>query len=241
MIALACTTAVLADERGDRWLAKIDSAETVPHSIASISQTITTSSGSDRTLEFRSFSADSGKVSLMVYTAPARVENDKILLRDGGDQVWYYMQRRDITRHYAGHALRRSAMGSDFSYEDLAQGEFSEDYQAEYAGEQELDGEPVVRLRCTPTPDGPSYDHVIIYASTVDNLTRKVEYFDEDGPMKTLTLGEFKVVDGRKTAHVMTMVNHRENSRTVMRIREIRYDEEPDASLFTKAALARRL
>ncbi len=36
------------------------------------------------------------------------------------------------------------------------------------------------------------------------------------------------------------MVNHREGSRTVFETLEVTYAEEPDESLFTKAALSRR-
>ncbi|MCB2211813.1 outer membrane lipoprotein-sorting protein [bacterium] len=236
LLMITCTT--LADEAGQQWLSKIDDAESVPWSIGTMTQTITTTSGDERTFTFESFSADSGDVSLMAYTDPPRVAGDKILMLDGGDQVWYYMKRRDVTRHYAGHTLKQSAMGSDFSYEDLSTGDLQEDYTAELLGEETLEGEPVVKLKATPTPDGPSYDHLILWASTNDHLSRKIEYYDEEGLEKTLILSDFRTVDGRKTAFSMRMDNHRRNSYTVMNTIEIRYNEEPNARLFTKGALA---
>ena len=48
-------------------------------------------------------------------------------------------------------------------------------------------------------------------------------------------------MDGRKTAFKMEMVNHREGSRTLFETVEVTFSEEPDPSLFTRAALTRRI
>jgi len=177
----------------------------------------------------------------MAYDEPARVAGDKILMLDGGDNIWYYMRRRDVTRHFAGHTRNQSAMGSDFSYEDLAQGDLKEDYTAELRGEEELDGTMCVKLLAVPTPSGPSYDSLYIWASIDDKLSRLIEYFDDNERGKTLYLTEFQVIDGRKTPFKMEMINHREGSRTLMETVEISFADEPDPSLFTRAALTRRI
>ena len=230
-----------AQNDGITWLEQIDAAERVPHSFGILRQTITTSGGSLRTFTIRSWSAENGDVSLMVYDNPARVAGDKILMRDGGDNIWYYMKRRDVTRHFVGHTRRQSAMGSDFSYEDLAQGDLTEDYTAEVLGEEEIDGELCVKLRAAPTPNGPSYDYLYIWASVNDHLSRRIEYYDDDNHVKTLFLTEFREIEGRKTPIKMEMVNHREGSSTLMEQLEITFTEEPDPSLFTQDALTRRI
>ena len=230
-----------AQEEGARWLQRIEDAERIPFSYGVVKQTITTSSGALRTLTFRSWSAQNGDVALMVYTEPRRVAGDKILQLNGGDDIWYYMKRRDTTRHFAGHTRRQSAMGSDFTYEDLAMGDFTDDYTAQVLGYEEIDGVPTVKLKCTPTPSGPSYDYLILWAGEEDALTRRVEYYDEGELLKTLFITDFREVEGRRTAFRMEMVNHRENSRTVLETVEITYAQEPDPSLFTMAALSRTI
>jgi hypothetical protein len=230
-----------AQEDGTSWLQRVDAAERVPHSYGVMRQTITTSGGSLRTFTVRSWSAQNGDVSLMAYDEPARVAGDKILLLDGGDNIWYYMRRRDVTRHFAGHTRNQSAMGSDFSYEDLAQGDLVEDYAAEVMGQEEVDGVLCVRLRAVPTPTGPSYDSLFIWASVDDHFTRRIEYYESDELFKTLFLTEWQVVEDRKTPFKMEMVNHREGSRTLMETVEITFADEPDPSLFTSAALTRRV
>jgi hypothetical protein len=174
----------------------------------------------------------------MAYVDSPRVAGDKILQLDGGDSFWYYMKRRDVTRHFAGHNRKQSAMGSDFSYEDMATGDLTEDYTAEALGIEQVDGHEVVKLRCVPTESGPSYDHLVLWAGTEDHLTRKIEYYDEERHLKTLFLSDFEVVEGRKVAMRLEMVNHREGSNTVIETAEITFAEHPDPTLFTKAALS---
>jgi len=228
-------------EDGAEWLARIDAAESVPYSYGVMRQTITTSGGQDRTFTIRMWSAEDGDVSLMAYVDPRRVAGDRILQLEGGDRFWYYMKRRDVTRHFAGHNRKQSAMGSDFSYEDLAVGDLAQDYTAEVMGVEVVDGVELVKLRCIPTESGPSYDHLILWAGTDDHLTRRIEYYDEEHHLKTLLLDDFQVVEGRKLAMTMEMVNDREGSRTVFETLEITFATPPDPALFTQAALTRRL
>jgi len=242
-LGLTATAAppALAQETAAGWVDRIENAETVDHSYALMKQTITTSTGAERTFTIRAWSAQEGDVSLMAYTAPARVAGDRILSLNAGDDIWYYMKRRDTTRHFAGHTRNQSAMGSDFSYEDMASGDFSEDYTAELLGYEEYEGARCVKLKCTPTPDGPSYDHIILWADTDHALTRKIEYYDDDGHIKTLFITDFREVEGRTVAFHIEMVSHRKDSRTVIVTEEMTFGVEPDAALFTQAALTRRL
>ncbi len=228
-----------AQETGAGWIERIENVERVDHSYSVIRQTITTSTGAERTFTIRSWSAQGGDVGLMAYVEPARVAGDKILQLNGGDDIWYYMKRRDLTRHFAGHTRRQSAQGSDFSYEDMASGDFSEDYTAEIMGYERLEGVECVKLKCTPTPDGPSYDYIILWAGVEDALTRQIEYYSEGVHLKTLYISDFQEIEGRTVAMRFEMVSHVKNSRTLMEMTEITFAQEPDPSMFTMAALAR--
>jgi len=239
-LVLLMWTAAPCDE-GLTWLKLIDGAEQIPHSIGITKQVITTSGGSERALTMKVWSADNGDLSLMVYTDPARVRGDKILQRDGGDNIWYYMKRRDVTRHFTGNARRQKVMGSDFSYEDLAQGDLTMDYTAEFLGLEELDGETCAKLRCTPTESGPSYDHLILWADEEDHLSRRIEYYDDAGHLKTLFLSDFQIIEERTVAMKLDMVNHRDGSHTLMIQETVSFEDEPDALLFTKKGLTQSI
>ncbi len=235
------TGCLFAQEDGASWLKRIDEAERVPYSCGVMRQTVTTSGGSERTMTMRAWSDENGDLSLMVYTDPPRVRGDKILQRDGGDNIWYYMQRRDVIRHFAGHTRKRSAMGSDFSYEDLAQGSMTEDYRAELLGFEELDGVECVKLKLFPTESGPSYKYIILWAGKDDALSRKIEYYDDEGHLKTLYLSDFRTIEGRRLAFRMEMKNHRQSSRTVMEYESVTFAKKPEAWMFTRDALTREI
>lgn len=241
LVLLSVTIPVLAQESGSEWLEAIDNAERIPHSYGVVRQTITTSGGNSRTLTMRSWSDEAGDIGLMVYTDPARVRGDKILLRDGGDNIWYYMKRRDITRHFAGHTRRQKAMGSDFSYEDLSLGSMTEDYEVLLADFETIGAVDCVKLRLTPNETGPSYHHLFLWAGRDDKLTRKMEYWDADGLLKTLHLTDFRETEGRSIAFRMEMINQREDSRTIMEYESFTLAQKPEQWIFTMEALSREI
>ncbi len=240
MCLIFCADMIEA-QSGPEWIQMIDDAESVDHSYSEGIQTITTASGKERTLEMKSWSAEGGDVSLMIYTGPSRVKGDKILIRDGGDNIWYYMRRRDVTRHFTGNTRRQKAMGSDFSYQDLSQGDMVEDYNAEVMGSEVLNGTDCIKLKCTPTDSGPSYDYIIIWAAKEDNITRQIEYYDDKGHLKTLYIKDIQEIEGRKTGLEMEMVNSREGSKTVIKNSSITFSNEVNMKHFTKAALSEEL
>jgi len=98
-----------------------------------------------------------------------------------------------------------------------------------------------VKLKCTPTPSGPSYEYILIWAGVDDALSRKIEYYDEGTHLKTLFITEFTEIEGRTVALKYEMVSHQKESRTVMETVEITFSVEPDPSLFTQGGLTRPL
>lgn len=241
LLAATSAAAETIDKVGMAWLERIDMAEQLPHAIGEIEQTIVTSSGATRVLRARSWSAEGGDLSLMLYTEPPRVRGDKILMREGGEQIWYYMKRRDVTRHFTGNSRRQKAMGSDFSYQDLSQGKLSEDYRARLLGREELDGVECVKLECVPTDSGPSYERIILWACIDDALSRRIDFYDEKGLLKRLLVSDFRETDGRLLPFRYEMSNLREGSSTVMVQLSLDLETAPDSGLFTQAALAREL
>lgn len=235
LLSLLFAGTLLAQTTGAEWLQAVQDAEHIEDSYGTFKQTITTSTGRERTLEARSWSTEGGDVSLMVYTGPARVAGDKILQREGGDQIWYYMKRRDVTRHFVGSARKQSAMGSDFSYEDMASGDMAEDYTAKVLGQEEVGGVECVKLECTPTETGPSYDHIVLWAGLDDHLTRKIDYYDDQGHLKTLIISDFATIEERKMGLKMVMTNLREGSHTTIEQADLTFKVQPDPSLFTRA------
>ena len=88
----------------------------------------------DRTMTIKSWVEGSEK-SFSEYFAPAREKGTKMLKL--GDQLWMYSPQSDRIIRIAGHMLRQSMMGSDFSYEDMMEDRsLKETYDAEVMGSE---------------------------------------------------------------------------------------------------------
>ncbi|SVC32246.1 uncharacterized protein METZ01_LOCUS285100, partial [marine metagenome] len=88
----------------------------------------------NRTMTVKSWVEGSEK-SFSEYLAPAREKGTKMLKL--GDQLWMYSPQSDRIIRIAGHMLRQSMMGSDFSYEDMMEDRsLTETYEAEAMGSE---------------------------------------------------------------------------------------------------------
>ncbi|OQX95870.1 hypothetical protein B6I21_03160 [candidate division KSB1 bacterium 4572_119] len=88
----------------------------------------------DRTMTLKSWIEGSEK-SFSEYLAPAREKGTKMLKL--GDQLWLYSPQSDRIIRIAGHMLRQSMMGSDFSYEDMMEDRtLSDTYNAKVLGSE---------------------------------------------------------------------------------------------------------
>ncbi|MFQ6612538.1 MAG: outer membrane lipoprotein-sorting protein, partial [Fidelibacterota bacterium] len=63
------------------------------YSKATMTQTIQTSSGKTRTLEFEMFSADTGSSVLIKYIKPTSVRGQAFLMLNDANDIWTYFPR----------------------------------------------------------------------------------------------------------------------------------------------------
>ena len=87
---------------------------------------------------FRSF-ARGQEDALLFFDEPARDKGTKFL-RLGGE-LWIYFPRSEKTVKIAGHLLRQSMLGSDFSYEDMTENRrLLDDYDGEMRSDPTVPG-----------------------------------------------------------------------------------------------------
>ena len=219
---------------------RIDATERVAASQGTYRQVITTSGGEKRTLEMQGYSRDRNDKQLMVYTAPRRVEGDKILMLNEGDDIWFYTPKTDRVRHLASHAKRRRVQGSDFAYEDMAGGSIEEDYAYRLLGEEAIEKVTCYKLELIPTESGPHYSKLIMWAEKERFVSRRIDYFEDGKLLKRLTTDDVRQIDGHWYPMRMVMRNLREGGETVMETVEIRFDVKLADELFTTRSLKRR-
>lgn len=223
----------------EQILEKVEAVEIAPHSVSTVKQTITTSSGNTRTFRIKGYSAGGGEKQLQVYEEPARVRGEKILMLEDGDDIWSFSPKTKRVRHVATHMKKAKVMGSDFSYQDFAMGDYHERFTATLLGEESVDGESCYKLELIPTNKGPTYARELLWVAESDYVTRRVDYYDDEGLLKRLTIDEVRVVDGRPTAWRMTMDALRDGGQTVVEMIEVDYRTVPPENLFTQQGLRR--
>ncbi|MBD3377578.1 outer membrane lipoprotein-sorting protein [candidate division KSB1 bacterium] len=219
---------------------KIDANERVEASQGVMKQTITTSGGSQRTLEMKAYSKDRNDKQLLAYTAPARVKGDKILMLNNGNDIWFYTPKTDRVRHLASHARRQKVQGSDFAYEDMAGGNLLKDYIYTLLGEEKTDGVDCYKFELIPTESGPHYSKLILWADKNIFFSIRIDYYEDGELLKRLRLSDIQRIDDHWTAMKMVMTNLQEGGQTVMETESISFDTKLDDSIFTTQNLKRR-
>ncbi|MBW2623666.1 MAG: outer membrane lipoprotein-sorting protein [Deltaproteobacteria bacterium] len=223
-------------------LKKMDLIEQYKSIYAESIQVITTSDGEKRAFKIKSWAVNTGEKQLMEYTSPARVKGVKILMLKDGDDIWSYSPRSRRIRHLASHAKKQKVMGSDFTYEDMGGGKMSEKYTGRVAGEEKLDTVDCYVLELTPTPEGPSYEKIVVWAGKKDFMVRRIDYYETGGSkaFKTLFLSDIRKISGHITPMKIRMVNHLDGGETLNEYTRIEFDRPIPDNKFRSSRLDRK-
>ncbi|MDQ7054067.1 MAG: outer membrane lipoprotein-sorting protein [candidate division KSB1 bacterium] len=168
--------------------------------------------------------------------SPAEVRGVSFLRR-AEDRLYLYLPAFRRIRRIASSIKNERFMGTDFTYEDMSQSEFSKDYFAERLPDQ--DGLFVLQL--TPRPDADvSYGRLVVYADSTNYVYRKVEYYDREGRVqKELILSDIERVDGYWVPKTMEMRDLSRNHKTLLELLEVRFDQGLSNKFFTQRNLKR--
>ncbi len=197
-------------------------------------------SGSVRTKEFKGYSAGEDK-AYMEFTSPSRDKGTRFLKL--GDEFWMYLPNVGKAVKIAGHAMRGSMMGSDFSYEDaVSNEELAETYDVLLEGEEKLEDANcyVLKLSLKEGAEG-SYYTQKLWVSKESFLPVKTEYFSRSGKlMKDVQILEFKRISGKNYPTRIKMENKlRKNTWSEFVISDIQIGISIPANVFTKGYLER--
>jgi len=233
---------IAQDLSGPQIIQKVNDQMNQESSEATMTMTIITSSGQERTFEYLSYSKNFGEKNLVIYKAPSRVKGQKMLMLNHADDIWAYFPRTKRVRKLATHAKKQKFEGSDFSNEDMGSGDsFSTDYDAKLLGEENKNDHECykVELKKKQNTDG-SYSRLIIWIRKNDFVPLVIDYYDEKNPgrlLKTLTQSNIKIIDGVPTGTKMVMFNNNDNTSTSMELKEIKFNVPLDDVLFTERGL----
>jgi outer membrane lipoprotein-sorting protein len=224
----------------DEIVNRIEDVEKLPHSYSRVKQVITTSSGKKREFEIEGWAMDSSDKILQIYRKPARVRGEKILMLNGGDDIWAYSPKTDRVRHLATHMKKAKVMGSDFSYQDYAAGDYKERFSYKLLKDEKAEGTECFKLELIPTKKGPSYNKILAWVGKEDFVLRKMDFFDDKGLLKRLAITEIKKVDQKLVPWKMVMEDLRNGGKTIIETLEMDIKTKPDPDMFSIEGLKKQ-
>lgn len=242
-IILIMTTVISAQQvipTGQELVEKMTDIMAQENSKAIMTQTITTSSGKQRTFEFEMFTANKGEKTLMRYLKPSAARGQAFLMLNNADDIWTYFPRTKRVRKLSSSSKNQKVQGSDFSFEDLGSGDsWNKEYISNNLGTEKYDGTDCWKLESIGIPgQNPSYPKMEVLLRKLDFYPIKIDYFDDnDFVEKTLLMGDIKEIEGIPTAIKMIMKNHLKGTETTMETLSITYNWEPPDNFFSERTL----
>nr|KXH77627.1 MAG: hypothetical protein AM324_03425 [Candidatus Thorarchaeota archaeon SMTZ1-83] len=204
--------------------------------------TIVTTSGQERTFEYRTFSKNGGEKSLMKYLKPRRVMGQAILMLNDADDIWIYFPRTKRIRKLATHAKKQKLEGSDFSYEDMgASNTFIEEYETVRHDDEEKENRQCYTLELTRKPESSAgYSRIMLWVDKEYFVPLVIDYYhDEDIELKEkqLICSDIQLIDGIYTPMRCIMQNKLDDTQTSIEIVEVSYKVDLSDEIFTEMGM----
>ncbi len=176
--------------------------------------------------------------SFTEYIAPAREKGTKMLKL--GDQLWMYSPQTDRIIRIAGHMLRQSMMGSDFSYEDMMEDRsLTDTYSAEVLGSESFLDRDCWVLKLTAKVEDIAYHSRKIWVDKERMLGLREDRFAKSGKLlKTAEILEVFQVNQRWYPKRIVFKDALSRGKgTELIIESIEFDVNIPPYIFSKAAL----
>ncbi|MFC1496157.1 outer membrane lipoprotein-sorting protein [Candidatus Margulisiibacteriota bacterium] len=174
------------------------------------------------------------------FLSPARDKGTRYLKMD--DNMWMYLPSVEKVIKIAGHMLRQSMMGSDFSYEDALEAiKLREKYSARVTGSDKFDGRDCYLLDLIAKVKQVTYYRRKIWIDKKMFIGLKEELYAKSGKLlKVATATDIKRFGKRNYPTKMVIKNMlRKNSYTEFLLTNIKFDIMLADDIFTLRNLKR--
>jgi outer membrane lipoprotein-sorting protein len=180
--------------------------------------------------------------SLVVIREP--VKDRGIATLKVENNIWNYLPKINRVTKVPSSMMSGSWMGSHFTNDDLVKdSSFEDDYTSKITFEGVRDGRAVYELTSTPKPNAAVvWGKVVMLVEQKTLAPFKNLYYDEEGALiRTMTLDQFKTVDGRVIPMRMALQpEDKPGESTVIVYDAIRFGVPLEASFFSLQSLQRR-
>ena len=217
-----------------------------------ISITLVDKNGKTRNREIASYTMKEGTTdkTVLVFKTPRDVAGISYLSFDYPDKAdgstvdsdsWIYLPAMKKVRRISGSRKHDAFQGTDFTYDDLGNRSLSKDDFA-ILGSEKVNGADCWILEAKAKDSKAKVSRRVTWVDKKTYVTHKGEYYDKQNRLqKTLTCENIKQIKGYWSTQKMTMTNVQSNHKTIYEVRDLKYDEDVNASYFTVSALEREL
>lgn len=180
--------------------------------------------------------------TLIRFTAPADVKGVALLIVNHADRPsdqWMWTPAINRDRRIAVQDRRTRFFGTDFSFEDLDERDI-EHYAYAMKGEETIDGQPCWRIESTPREGRRSqYTKSMLWIRKDTHTYARIDNYSGDTLVRRLLYKDMQQVQGIWTARTLEMHDLSRNSRTILKLDALKYNEPLREEQFTLEALRR--
>ncbi len=234
-LSLAAVNSVYAIT-GDEILIKVDKTTNAPKDrVATLKMVLIDKNGDEKTRELKMLQKGDTK-RLIRFMSPKDVKGVGFLVLED-DKMYLYMPAFRKIRRIASHIKNESFMGTDFSYEDIAQTKYAEDYSASIL--EEKDSHYLLEL--SPKPDSDvDYSKLTMLVNKETYVYEKIEHYDKNDKLsKVMIASKVKKVDDYWMPMSMEMQDVQKDHRTTMTFSEVKHDTGLADKVFSQRYLKR--
>ncbi len=255
--ALVAATAVSDEPQltAREIMERVDARDDGDRAIQDLEMILVDKSQSRRVRKIRSFSKDFGEDDhqLMFFLSPADVKDTGFLTYDYDepgmdDDQWLYLPALKKTKRIAAGDKSGSFMGSDFTYADMSSRNLDE-YDYRLMKEGDVNGDPVWQIEAVPRTEDEieetGYTRSVLFVRRDnDVVVRAVHWVKKGKRLKYLDVKKLELIDGiwvPTETHMTTKKTKQTLHKTIIKVSNVRFNQDLDESQFTLRMLERGL
>ena len=193
---------------------------------------------------FRRLGSPGDSKSEVVFTAPKEIQGVALLSVNqpgAAERQYVYTPATDRVRSVVPQERSARFIGTDFTYEDIAE-RVQSDYTYRLLGDTEkLDGHKTYKVEVTPVDQGRSqYKYLYVWVAQDVPVILFAEMYDAQGQkVRLMHATDIKHEGGVWGARRTEMRTVADGTRTVLTIDSVKFNTKPDEKLFTPEGLGK--
>lgn len=239
-------SAAFSAQNGSEIMQNVTDAQEASSSAMDIQMTLINKDGGTSTRRIQTLILnDNGFTkTITLFLEPASIRNTRFLTVENegrADDQWIYLPALRKVKRIAAGEKDGSFMGSDFSYSDMGSSIGSlDDSTHNILREEVYTGRNCFVVESIPNSDTDSnYGKYVSWVDKTSWLTIKVEFYSKDGvkQLKELNSENISMENGHWVAKKITMETLESRHKTVLEIKQVKYDIPLNPAFFTTTFL----